>query len=72
MTLFMGVVAVLTWEAIWYWTMEGPDPLTQNVIYAWKVVQRKGGPAPKEVIATVRGSFEHVWKHGLGSGKIEL
>ncbi len=41
MTVFMGVVALITWEAIWYWTMDGPDPLTLKVQEGWVSSRRK-------------------------------
>lgn len=73
MTLFMGLVAVIAWEIIWYCTMDGPDPLSQTVVYAWNSLKHNGWQTLTEILATVRTSFHHVWKHGLNpNAKIEL
>lgn len=73
MALFMGLVAVITWEVVWWYTMDEPDPLTLYVKYGYNVVKEEGWSTVKEVLGTTRKSFEHVWKHGLGStNKLEL
>ncbi|SPO29652.1 Squalene synthase [Ustilago trichophora] len=74
MTTFMGTVAFITWEIIWWWTMDTPDPLTMAVKYYANVVKQEGYATVMEILGTVRESFEHVWKHGLGgaAGKVEL
>lgn len=73
MTLFMGLVATITWEVVWWWTMDGkPDPLTQNIKYYAALARMEGWSTLKEITGTVREAFEHVYKHGLSSGKTEL
>ncbi|SPO30907.1 Squalene synthase [Ustilago trichophora] len=74
MTAFMGIVALLTWEIVWWWTMDTPDPLTLGVKYYANVVKEEGYATVKEILATVRESFEQVWKHGLGgaAAKVDL
>ncbi len=37
MTLFMGIVALATWEIIWYWTMDTPDPLSTSVVQLYHI-----------------------------------
>ena len=73
LTTFMGVVAVITWEIIWHWTMDTPDPLAQAVVYYYHIAKMEGWATVKEIAATVKASFEHVWTHGLSStAKLEL
>ncbi|KAJ1025159.1 hypothetical protein NDA16_002665 [Ustilago loliicola] len=74
MTLFMGLVALITWEAVWYWTMDGPDPIRVELVQIWYTVKEKGWSTVKEIATTVRDSFKFVYQNGIGSGKgkIEL
>jgi farnesyl-diphosphate farnesyltransferase len=75
MTLFMGIVALATWEIIWYWTMDTPDPLSTSVVQLYHSARQEGYATVVEILATVRASFEHVWKHGINSNsnaKLEL
>nr|CAA68054.1 squalene synthase [Ustilago maydis] len=73
MVTFMGIVALITWEIVWWWTMDTPDPLSVYVKHAYYLVKTQGWSTVKEVLRTTRLSFEHVWKHGLTSPpKLEL
>ncbi|CBQ69191.1 Farnesyl-diphosphate farnesyltransferase [Sporisorium reilianum SRZ2] len=74
MTAFMGVVAVITFEIVWRFTMDGePDPLVAGAVRWWNLLRVHGWHTVQEVLATVRFSVEHVWKHGVGTAaKVEL
>lgn len=73
MTLFMGLVAMVTWEIVWYWTMDGPDPLSLFLKRAYYLIKAEGLNTFAEIAHTVRTSFNHVWEHGISSkAKIEL
>ncbi|CDU22279.1 Farnesyl-diphosphate farnesyltransferase [Sporisorium scitamineum] len=74
MAAFMGLVAVITFEIVWRFTMDGqPDPLVTNAVRLWYVFKEQGWETVGEVVRTVRLSVMHVWKHGVGEGvKMEL
>ncbi|KAJ9474535.1 Squalene synthase [Pseudozyma hubeiensis] len=73
MTSFMFLVALITWEIVWYWTMDTPDPVSVYAKLAYYKVKEEGWNEIKEVLRTVRLSFQHVWKNGLNSSnKLEL
>lgn len=72
MTTFMGLVALITWEIIWWWTMDTPDPISQGAVYYYHLAKQEGWSTVKEIVATVKDSFHHVWKHGLTPNKIDL
>lgn len=75
MTIFMGLVALITWEVVWYWTMDRPDPIRVQVVNMWESVKGEGWNTVKEIAGTVKQSFADVWRNGIGGdgkGKIEL
>lgn len=74
MTLFMGLVALITWEAAWYWTMDGPDPIRVALVAMYETVTREAWSTVKEIAVTVKESFDFVCKNVIGGnkGKIEL
>ncbi|TKY88695.1 hypothetical protein EX895_002326 [Sporisorium graminicola] len=74
MAAFMGIVAVITFEIVWWFSMDGqPDPLRSNVVKLYYVVKQHGWETVRDIERTVRLSVQHVWKHGLGSSaKLEL
>ncbi|PWZ00044.1 farnesyl-diphosphate farnesyltransferase [Testicularia cyperi] len=67
MTAFMGIVAVVSWEIMWYYTMPDQDPLSLAIVRYYNLVKAEGLSTAAEILATVKSSFLSFYNNGFSS-----